>query len=83
MRKTFVKGLTDRSSYDFGADVSIVCAVMDLCKKHGCYGDGITYSVNIDGKELKEFIINSCPTHDGVLSDIHDDFIYELTAWDW
>ena len=81
MRKAFIEGISTKFKYDFGADTFIIEAIMKMPESNGT--NDITYYAQVNGKRLKEFILEHASLHKDIIKDIIDDEIYQLEGWDW
>ncbi len=79
MRETFIKGLNDDFDLSLGSNTDLVFAVMQIGKAE----DAITFSVEMNGAELKEFIEKHARKYIEYIDNIKLDNRYKITAYDW
>ena len=79
MRSVSLKGLTDGLMVELGCSVELIQAVIDLGKAD----DYLIYSLTLDGKGVKEFILANAPDKIDRVKEVVDDYQYIITAYDW
>ena len=79
MRSVSLKGLTDGLKIELGSAVELIDAVIQLGKAE----DYLIYSLTLDGKGVKEFILANAPDKIDSVKEVVDDYQYIITAYDW
>ena len=79
MRSVSIKGLNDQIKIELGGMVELIDAVINKGKAE----DYLIYSLTLNGKALKEFVLQVAPDKMDKLKDIIDQNEYKITAYDW
>ena len=78
MRSTTIRGLTDGLHFDFGGDVGLIAAVMEV----GVGAGDLIYEFKGTGREVLEILRKHVPRAP-ILDQIVSENDYVLTAYDW
>jgi len=81
MRDVFIKGIDREFRYEFGADLDVLCAVINYPARNrsDCY---IVYEKELSGEALIAFIKEYAPSAEHIISDIVPEGCYELVGFD-
>ena len=78
MRSTTLRGLDDELRYDFGGDVGLIYAVMEI----GVGAGALICKAKFKGVDLVKFLKKHAPRCE-IIEKINPEYDYELTSYDW
>lgn len=79
MRKLYCKNLKNNITIDLGSNIDAISKVIEV----GNYIPDLIYEILLNGKELKRFLVNFKLDKYINFSDVDDNDMFIITAYDW